>query len=133
MSCIVDSEFSIKPEFRLLAQDLLSALETTPHVGDLSHPNRYELEAQRALLRHAIMHHVDWRLNDDHWGKTGFAILSLFEQGHATMNFNGSFYKFKYLVKKNWSDISGPRAGEGGFLYCTQNAEVIFKIMTWVS
>ena len=133
VSCAVSSHLDVSPTFVLECQELLNLLETTRHMGDSSHPNRIELEAQRALLRHAIRHKIDWRLNDDHWGRTGYAILSLFERGKATMRYEGSQYSFADILKDEWSDVHGPLCGTGGFLYRTPVGVTLFKISTWVS
>lgn len=133
VTCVLDSRLPKNPTFRIPPQELLTELENTRWIGDSSHPNKFELEAQRALLRHAIRHHLDWRLNDDHWGRTGFAILRLFEKGHGTMLIDGNEYQFVDIVKDEWSDVQGPLCGEGGFSYRTKDGTELFRIMTWVS
>lgn len=133
VSCVVDSSLPENPQFRLNPEDLLSELESTRHIGNSSHPNKFELEAQKALLRHAIRHRLDWKINDDHWGRTGYAILRLFELGRATMLYGGAEYQFRDIVKEEWRNVSGPLCGEGGFLYRTKDGTEIFRIMTWVS
>lgn len=124
---------SPRPVLITTAQQLLAALENTRHFGDSKHPNRLELEAQRALLRHSIRHRAEFRLNDDHWGCTGGVLLKLFENGDATMQVGDATYAFRDLTKAEWQEGTHPLASEGGFEYRTADRHIIFKTMTWVS
>jgi len=131
--CKIDSMVEPPPILITTAQQLLAALEKTTPIGDSRHPNRLELETQRALLRHAIRHRAVFRLNDDHWGRTKYAALALFEAGEAEMEIGDSCYRFKDLTKIDWQEVDGPLCGEGGFEYRNSEGVVIFKAMTWVS
>ena len=91
------------------------------------------MEAQKALLTHAIKHKIDWHLRDDHWGRTGYAILSLFEAGTGLMRYDDQEHDFSSLTKQVWSDVHGPLCGTGGFHYRDPADKIIFKISTWVS
>ncbi len=133
VSCSVESGVSPEPVFFTTAQDLLRGLEGARHIGDSSHPNKFELEAQRALLRHAIRNRVEFRLHDDHWGRTGYVLLSLFEEGKATMQINGKTYRFSELTKEDWREGTDPLASHGGFLYRDSAGVVIYKKWTWIS
>jgi hypothetical protein len=124
---------SPRPVLITTAQQLLAALEDTRHFGDSKHPNRLELETQRALLRHAIRFRAEFRLNDDHWGRTSGVLLRLFESGDAMMQVGDATHAFRDLTKVEWSDVVGPLVGEGGFEYRTASSQTIFKTMTWVS
>jgi hypothetical protein len=132
-SCFVSSSLGTDVLFITCAQDLLTILEGTRHIGDSSHPNKVELDAQRALLRHAIRHRVDFHLHDDHWGRTGFALVRMFEDGSATLRVDGKDYHWADVIKEEWSDVRGPLVGEGGFLYRDLAETMIYKTMTWVS
>lgn len=133
VSCSLDSGVDTTVLFLATAQDLLRVLEETRHIGDSSHPNRLELEAQRAILAHAIRHHVEFRLHDDHWGKTSYAFVVLFEDGKASMESCGTPYQFSDLTKEDWRVGSDPLASHGGFLYRNALGNVIFKMFTWIS
>ena len=133
VSCLVRSEVPPDPVFFAAAQDLLPELEKTPHIGDSMHANKFELEAQKALLRHVIRYRVNFRLNDDHWGRTGFVLLALFERGKATMQVGQRRFHFTELTKEDWIGSNEPLAGYGGFLYRDSTGNVIYKIGTWRS
>jgi len=134
ISCNVSHQAGPPVTFRTTTQDLLEALNQTRHFGDSSHPNKFELEAQRALLRHVVRHRVNsFALHDDHWGRTSGVLERLFEQNKASMEADGKRFTFAELTKEEWSDVIHPLAGEGGFLYRDASGTVIFKQMTWVS
>ena len=134
VSCSVRGYRTSRVTFYASAQDLLEVLDQTRHFGDSSHPNKFELEAQRALLRHVVRHRVDgFALHDDHWGRTSSVLERLFEQNKAYMEADGKRFTFAELTKEEWSDVTAPLAGEGGFLYRDARGTVIFKQMTWVS
>ncbi len=133
VSCSVHSEVRPDPVFFAAAQDLLQELEKARHIGDSKHANKFELEAQRALFRHAIRYRVNFRLNDDHWGRTGFVLLSLFEHAKATMQIDQRRFHFTEVTKEDWIGSNEPLAGYGGFLYRDSTGNVIYKIGTWRS
>jgi hypothetical protein len=133
VTCEVSSLVGPAPLFIVSAQKLLAVLEETRHIGDSVHPNRLELEAQRALLRHAIRHRAKFHLRDDHWGRTGFALLKMFEAGDAEIEVGGKRFRFENLTKVDWREGTHPLASHGGFEYHAFSGEMIFKITTWVS
>jgi hypothetical protein len=133
VSCSICLQVGPEPVLFTSAQDLLKQLEATRHFGDSTHPNRLELDAQKALLRHAIRHLVNFRLNDDHWARTSFALLDLFEQGKAIMQIETTKFTFSDICKEEWQDVVGPLCGCGGFLYRDPTGKVICKIQTWIS
>jgi hypothetical protein len=133
VSCSVHSDVSPTPLFFTSAQDLLEELEKARHIGGPTHANKFELEAQRALARHAIQYRVNLRFNDDHWGRTGYALLTLFEQGKATMQLDNRRFRFSEVSKENWIEGTAPLASYGGFLYRDSEGVVIFKTQTWIS
>jgi len=134
VSCSVSSLVDPDPTFHVLASALLKGLEKTRHIGDAKHPNRFELDAQRALVRHVTENpRSSIRFHDDNWQRTGFVILDLFEQGEGKLEARGRKYAFAELRKEDWREEPGPLAGHGGFLYRTETGDVIFKIQTWVS
>lgn len=133
VSCTVRSDVNPHPTFFTSAQALLKALEETRHIGDSMHANKYELEAQRALLRHCVRYRTKFRLNDDHWGRTGYALLKLFEEGQATMKIGERAFVFTELTKEEWREGDDPLASHGGFLYRDSSGVLIFKRHTWVS
>lgn len=100
-SCSVHSEVRPDPVFFAAAQDLLQELEKARHIGDSMHENKFELEAQRALLRHAIRYRVNFRLNDNHWSRTGYVLLNLFEHGKATMQVDQRRFHFTEVTKED--------------------------------
>jgi len=58
--------------FAIPGPQLLEQLQKTKPIGGDDHPNRLELEAQRALIQHAIDNRVNRRLSDDledRWGQ----------------------------------------------------------------
>jgi hypothetical protein len=60
------------------------------------HANKFEMEAQRALVRHVIRYrNRDFRLNNDHWNRTGWVLLALFEEGKATMQWETNGFDFR--------------------------------------
>lgn len=133
VSCEVSSMVPPNPVIFTTAQALLAVLDETGHIGDSKHPNKYELEAQRALLRHAIRHRAVFRLKDDHWGRTGWALLDLFERGEGHMELDGITYKFESVKKTEWKEGDDALAMQGGFTYSTEDGRLLFKAMTWVS
>jgi hypothetical protein len=129
----VKSDFNPEPVFSASAQDLLEGLEATRSIGGATHPNKLELEAQRALVRHAIRNHVPFKLHDDHWGRTGYVLIGLFERGKATMEVDGRSYRFSDVTKEDWREGTHPLASQGGFLYRDSAGAVLFKRWTWIS
>ena len=119
--------------FSALAGELLEGLEAARPVGGATHPNALELEAQRALVRHAIHHGTRFKLQDDHWGRTGYVFVTLFEQGQATMDINGRNFRFSDVAKENWMEGTQPFASRGGFLYRDAGGVVLFRRRTWIS
>ncbi|MBK1829523.1 hypothetical protein JIN77_02200 [Verrucomicrobiaceae bacterium R5-34] len=133
MSCEISSMVEPNPVVHLIAQDLLPVLEDTRHIGDSMHPNKLEMEAQRALVRHSIRHHAPFRLNNDHWGRTGWAFLRLFEEGKGQIELGGVRYGFSELTKADWQEGDDPLAMQGGFTYASPEGAIVFKTMTWNS
>lgn len=115
------------------AVDLLAQLEHTEHMGGDSHVNKLELETQRALLRHAIRHQVSFRLHDDHWGRTRWALLQLFEEGKASMQVGEKQFHIAELTKGKWATGTHPMALRGGYEYKDFSDKVIFKVETWIT
>jgi hypothetical protein len=131
--CRLSAETGPEVVFLSTAQDLLQQLERMGHVGGPTHPNRLEVEAQCALLRHAMQHRAVFLLNDDHWGRTGYAALALFERSEATVTIDGADYSFSELTKEEWEEGMGPLSGHGGFLYRNNDGVVVYKRSTWRS
>jgi hypothetical protein len=133
VSCSALSEVEPEPVFYLSAQDFLRELENSRHIGDSEHANRYELDAQKALLRHAIRYRVSMRLHDDHWGRTGWLLLKLFEGGRASMELGSRRIQFSQLTKEEWREGTEPLASQGGFHYRDAEGTVVFRRWTWIS
>ncbi|HEX5221077.1 MAG TPA: hypothetical protein VFZ59_16050 [Verrucomicrobiae bacterium] len=133
ISCVVLSDVTPHPTFFTSAQSLLKALEEVRHIGDSMHANKYELEAQRAILRHCVRYRTNFRLNDDHWGRTGYTLLKLFEEGQAAMKIGERIISFTELTKEEWREGVDPLASHGGFLYRDSAGTLIYKRNTWVS
>jgi len=121
------------PVIHVNAEVLRDNLEQIRHFGDSMHANKFEMEAQRALVRHAIRYRVAFELHDDHWGRTGFALVALFEEGLATLETGGLRYKFLELSKESWVEGTDPMAQQGGFLYRDPDGKIILKMWTWIS
>ena len=94
-------------------------------------PSKFELEAQKALVEHALRHGVNFKLHNDHSNLTMGAFMELFEEDHAAVEINGQRHLFADLVKEEWSDESSSLRNEGGFLYRDASGRVIFKYSTW--
>lgn len=133
VSCEISSMLRSDVVVSALAQDLLAMLEETRHIGDSKHPNKLELEAQKGLLRHCIRVKVGFRLHDDHWGRTGWALLRLFEQGKASLGVDDFSFQFSEMVKEEWQEGDDSLAMQGGFSYKTSDGDAVFKVMTWHS
>ena len=135
VTCGIRSLVEPRPLITTTAQHLLEALARTKPVGDASHPNHQELEAQRALLRHAIVNRPrNFRLHDDHWHRTGSALLDLFEKGRATMLLHDHRYLCSDIVKSEWQDEGTDSLNmHGGFTYSSKDGTLLFKICTWRS
>lgn len=127
ISCSVRSDVRPDPVFFAKAQDVLQRLDAVRHTGDSMHPTKFELEAQKALLRHAIQYGVTFQLNDDHWGRTGYLLLTLFEVGKASMEIDGKRFHFAELIKEDWWVSDEQLGGHGGFLYRDSDGNVIYK------
>ena len=110
------------------AHNVLKELEQVRHIGDANHPTNFELEAQKALVRHAIRHHHGIRLNDDHWGYTGKLFLKLFEEGRAAMRGRSRTFRFGDLIKETWQE-----GFHGGFLYRDLEGVVVYKRFSWIA
>ncbi|WP_265594276.1 hypothetical protein [Haloferula sp. BvORR071] len=136
VSCVVESLHGSTPRFFATPEDLIGALEKVGSIGGDDHPNRYEVEAQLALLRHVIrVRNRNFCLNNDHWNRTGWALLTLFEQGQADFQAEaiGPRYRFADLTKENWTRGTEPLAQQGGFSYRTADGMLVFSISTWRS
>ncbi len=133
LSCEISSMFDVNPVIFVVAQDLLPILEETRHIGDSNHPNKFEMEAQRALVKHVIRHNVNFRLNNDHWGRTGWAFVKLFENGKGEIEFSGKRYRFDQLRKEDWQEGHDSLAMQGGFTYSSNDGQILFRTITWNS
>lgn len=133
LTCSVRSDVNPEPLFSALAQDILVGLEAAQPIGDASHPNTLELEAQRALVRHAIRHGVPFKLHDDHWRRTGYVLVELFDRGKATMEVEGKRFRVSDVTKEDWREGTHPMRSCGGFLYRDSSGIVLFKRWTWKS
>lgn len=131
--CLIDSGGAADVTVQTTAQALLAELEKIRHIGDSMHPNKFEMDAQKALLRHAIRHRIEIRLHDDHWGRTMWALLKLFEEGQAQLLLGDSTYGFSDLIKEDWKEGTKPLMSHGGILYRNEMGEVLFKTMSWIS
>ena len=131
ITCRIYSDSGEALEVILPANVLLEKLATTRHIGDSEHANRYELEAQRALVRHAIRYRVSWTLRDDHWHRTSYACLELFERGQASLLVADRSFSFHEVRKEEWREGTGSLASHGGFLYRDSAGAVLFKRSTW--
>jgi hypothetical protein len=134
VSCYVKSDSGVdaKPIFFIAAEKLLEELLKIGYIGTSEHANRFEVEAQCALLRHAIHHKVKFQLHDDHWARTSCAVIKLFENGIGRMELNGKSYIFSDVVKEEWQEGDEPLGSRGGFLY-KDAEEVVLKRWTWIS
>jgi hypothetical protein len=119
--------------FAMPAPEFLKQLEKTKHTGGADHPNRLELEAQRALIRHAIENKLNRRLNDDLWHETSGAAAQLFEMGVGLLLTPDQAFKFSDLKKKKWTEGTEPLMQRGGFLYKTSDGTEIYSRLTWMS
>lgn len=133
ITCVLKSFDESEVLVTATAQDLLKELESMGPVGGEEHANHFEMEAQRALLRHSLQYRVSFRLNDDHWHRTHFALLNLFDVGKATMLVSGVSLRVTELTKEEWRVGTEALASHGGSLYRTLNGEVVFKWGTWRS
>jgi len=133
VSCAVPSDVSPEPVFHTTARDLLEALRSTQPVGGSTYPTNQELFSQLALLEHAILYRVQVRLHDDRWGRTGCALLHLFEEEKATMTIGSRRLRFSEVSKETWTQESGPLRSHGGFLYRDSDGNVVHKCGTWRS
>ena len=133
VSCSIDSGIDSSITVVTTAQKLLKVLDETRHIGDSKHPNKFELEAQRALLRHAIRNRAEFRLNDDHWGRTKWALLTIFDEGEAEFECGDARYKISDVKKEDWREGDEPMMSHGGILYRNSSGDVIYKTMSWVS
>ena len=125
--------------FRVRGQDLLPALEQIgpiggePQPGRPDHPNRYEMAALIALVRHALHHKIDWTLNCDHWNRAGYACYKLFEDRQAVLVTPSREYEFDHIQKTDWIEGTEPLAQRGGFAYLDENGAEIYRRWTWIS
>ncbi|HEY1123166.1 MAG TPA: hypothetical protein VGE67_16250 [Haloferula sp.] len=134
VACPVESDTGSPVTFHASAQDLLEALDKIGHVGDSTHPNKLEVEAQKGLLHHVIRYrNRDFQLHDDHWGRTGYALINLFESHKATIEVEGKRHTFADLTKEEWKEGTDSLAMHGGFLYRDASGTVIYKRGTWRS
>lgn len=129
VSCGISSLLDPQPILFALAQDVSARLEVTRHFGGSKHANKFEMEAQRALLRHCLRYRVSFRLNNDHWGTTGSVFVTLFEEGKAEMEVAGVRYRYSQLKKQEWKEGDHPLAMEGGFSYLLEGREIC-RVMT---
>jgi len=134
VSCPVKSDTGPDVTFHASAQDLLEALTKIGHVGDSSHANKLEVEAQKGLLNHAIRYRCrGFQLHDDHWGRTGYALLNLFEAHKATIQVEGKRLTFAEVTREDWKEGTDSLAMHGGHLYRDASGAVIYKRGTWRS
>jgi hypothetical protein len=133
ISVVVDGVDTTVIRLEALASDVLDLLEKTRHVGDSKHANFYEIEAQKALVRHSIRYAINFRLHDDHWGRTGWVMLALFEMCKAKItNIEEEGIEFLQVEKADWRQGTDPLGSCGGFQY-SYKSKLIFKINTWRS
>jgi len=133
VSCIINSGIESNITIVTSAQNLLEVLDETRHIGDSKHANKYELEAQRALLRHAIRYRTEMRLHDDHWGRTKWALLKLFDQGEAEFECGDARYRISDISKEDWREGDKPLMSHGGILYRNSSGDVVYKTISWIS
>ncbi|MGJ8640576.1 MAG: hypothetical protein ACSHYA_14400 [Opitutaceae bacterium] len=131
--CKIDSGISAPIVIRMKARNFQPVIEKVKHIGDSGHANKVEMEAQRALVAHAIRHGVNFELYNDHWGRTGYSLIDQFEKGNAWIEQEEQKIYFSELKKEKWSERDHPMAKHGGFLYKNAQGDVIFKKHTWLS
>ncbi len=111
--------------FAIPAEPLLAALETTKGIGGPGHPNAVELEAQRALIRHALSVPVNRKLNDDHWGRTSEVAGRLFESGIGKILTADAEFRFTDIKRRLWRAGREPQMSRGGYVYLTADGREI--------
>lgn len=116
------------------ALDFLPKIVEAMPVGSAEHPNGYELAAQRALVRHCIQHRQSLVLCNDHWNRTGWAFLELFEIGKAYAKTpEEAKILFCDLKREEWQTVGSqefPASLMSGFQYFRSDGKVIFKMLT---
>ena len=103
-------------------------LEIMRDAMGITKANTCELEAQRALIKHALSFRIDFEINDDHWGRTGQALLKEFEKGKAWIEEeDGKQIRFSDLQRHEWVDT---HLNLGGFEYRKLDGSLYLKMDT---
>jgi hypothetical protein len=118
--------------FAIPAAHFLAALEGAKGIGGPNHPNAVELEAQRALIRHAISILINRKLNDDLWQTTSEVAARVFEGGIGVVLSSDGEFRFADINRTRWEIGSGLMAS-GGFAYVTTDGREIYRRQTWMS
>ena len=119
--------------FALPADKFLAALEAASGMGGPTHPNKAELEAQRALIRHAISIPLNRKLHDDLWNTTSEVAARLFEAGTGTLLTPDVEYRFDEINRTCWEAGGDPFMRRGGYVYSTRDGQEILRRQTWLS
>jgi hypothetical protein len=119
--------------FRVRAEDFLSEIEAVGPTGGETHPNRVEIAAQTALVRHAIRHRIDWELHNDHWNRAGYACCKLFDRGQAVLIVGQQEFTTEHTSRHDWREGTDPMMSRGGFSYLDSEGHELYRRQTWMS
>ena len=84
--------------FAIPAPAFQKKLKKTKPTGGTKHPNHLELQAQRALVAHALHHKINFVINDDLWGRTTMAATDLLEQGVGLLLTPDCEYEYSQIL-----------------------------------
>ncbi|PHS02858.1 MAG: hypothetical protein COA78_20165 [Blastopirellula sp.] len=133
VKCEISSIDTDPITIEIIAREFQPIINKAGNVGGKHHANYHEMEAQKALVKHCVVYGVDIELYDDHWGRTGYALIEEFEKGNAWIRNGEHKIYFKELIKEEWKEGNHFLAMQGGILYKDSSGNIIFKKLTWLS
>ncbi|WP_037200969.1 hypothetical protein [Rhodopirellula baltica] len=119
--------------FAMPAPAFQKTLKKTKPTGGTKHPNYLELEAQKALVAHALHHKINFVIHDDLWGRTTMAATKLLEQGVGQLLTPDYEYEYSQIRREEWVEGTEPLMQRGGFSYLNDAGVELYRRWTWMS
>ncbi len=87
-------------------------------------------------MEQSIQDSNDCEITEQKHGYLLSVLLNLFDVGDAELICGGHVYSSDMVEKEHWSDGEIPghsRGGHGGFLYRSNDGQIVLKQISWIS
>jgi hypothetical protein len=121
---------------RCESRAVLEATKTFVENVTETNPARAELVQEILRMEQSLRGLHDCEITAQKHGYLQSVLLNLFDAGDAEIVRGDCIYSKDMVKKEHWSDGKMPghaRGGYGGFLYRTDDGQIVLKQMTWIS